>query len=196
MGHREPELRPELEPDTEESPPPPPPPGRRAPPLARPPPYPPSPGPRPCSPRAGIGPAADPTLPLRGAQRTRPSAPAACSPAPPPGSQRAGTGTAPTSEILPRPPLCGPRTGARLWKLKPGPLKSLLRGGAPARGRMGGRGSPDGGWGRALLRNLLKVLTGKPATPPLSARSPLNSERALMGSPGPEQAWASVTDPG
>ena len=51
---------------------------------------PPPPGPRPRSLRAGIGPAADPTLPLRGALRTRPSAPTACSPAPRPGSQDPG----------------------------------------------------------------------------------------------------------
>lgn len=106
----------------------------------------PPPGPRPRSLRARIGPAADPTLPLRGALRTRPSAPTACSPAPPPGSQRPRTLTAPTSEILPESQLCG------LRKLKPGPLKLLLRGGAPARGKMGGGGCPDGGWGLARFR--------------------------------------------
>lgn len=128
----------------------------------------PPPGPRPRSLRAGIGPAADPTLPLRGALRTRPSAPTAGSPAPRPGSQRPRTLTAPTSEVLPEPQFCG------LRKQKLGPLKLLLRGGAPARGKMRGRGCPDGGWGLALLRT--SAGSWQAVLGPTSARSPLNRE--------------------
>lgn len=68
-----------------------------------------------------------------------------------------------------------------------GPLKSLLRAGALARGGMQGCGGSDGGWGRALCPNHFQVLAGRPASLPLSMWSPLNSTavRTLgLSSPG------------
>lgn len=56
-----------------------------------------------------------------------------------------------------------------------GPLKSLLRAGALARGGMQGCGGSDGGWGRALFPNHFSVLAGQPASPPLSVWSSLNT---------------------
>jgi hypothetical protein len=56
-----------------------------------------------------------------------------------------------------------------------GPLKSLLRAGALARGGMQDCGGSDGGWGRALFPNHFHVLAGQPASPPFSAWNPLNT---------------------
>lgn len=177
VWHRGPKPQPEPEPDTEE-PPSPPPPGRRAPPPARPLPDPPPPGPRPRSRRARIGPAARLTLPLRGALSTRPSATAACRQAPTPGPWRPPG----WHDLDARDPALASalRTGEPepgLGSLGTGPLKSLRQGGSPARRGMGweSEGCLNGGWGRALLKNLLKVLAGKPAAP-LGVGSPRNSE--------------------
>lgn len=62
-----------------------------------------------------------------------------------------------------------------------GPLKSLLRAGALARGGMQGCGGSDGGWGRALFPNHFQVLAGRPAFPPLSLWSSVNTAVRTLG---------------
>ncbi|MEJ1272934.1 hypothetical protein NN561_003793 [Cricetulus griseus] len=85
------------------------------------------------------------------------------------------------------PPGCEAEPAVETQAPGTGPLKSLLRAGALARGGMQGCGGSDGGWGRALFPNHFQVPAGRPASPPLSVWSPLNTTavRTLgLSSPG------------